>query len=181
MFNTEVALALGSIAGVVLTILLYIKVLPRKNDGTFDKPIVQFLHDFFHFKKLYLEEVLKFVYVLATVATVCVGAFLLLGYQESWSYYGGSSKESTFLYGLAMIVGGPISLRLGYEVVMMFILLVKNTIDINTKLPAKDEQTAPVAQEIPSAPAEPVVTTCPNCGAVLGSDNVFCTNCGHRR
>lgn len=131
MFEIGTAITLGSIAAVVLTILLYVKVLPKKMDGTFEKPILQKLFDYFHFKKLYLEEVLKFVFTLATVAVVCVGAFMLLAYT-GWGKY----KDSTFLYGLLTIVGGPIALRLAYEGVMMFILLVKNTMEINNKLSA---------------------------------------------
>lgn len=144
MFNTSVAMILGGIAALVLTIWLYVKVMPRQLDGSFDNPWWQRLHDFFHFKKLYLEEVLKFVYVLATIACVCAGIFMLVAYEEvyRYSYYSGSriEKESTFLYGLCLIIAGPISLRLAYEVIMMFILLVKNTIEINNKLPEKKEE-----------------------------------------
>lgn len=175
MFSYEVGLTLGSIAALALTILLYIKVMPRKLDGTFDNPWLQRLHDFFHFKKLYLEEVLKFLYVLATVATVCVGVFMLLSYYESWSwsYYGGghTTKESLFLYGLLMIVGGPISVRLAYEVLMMFILVVKNVIDINNKMPKTNEK--PVEYVAPA-------NTCPTCGKELPDGASFCTGCGHK-
>ena len=175
MFSYEVGLTLGSVAALVVTILLYIKVMPRKLDGTFDNPWLQRLHDFFHFKKLYLEEVLKFLYVLATVATVCVGVFMLLSYYESWSwsYYGGghTTKESLFLYGLLMIVGGPISVRLAYEVLMMFILVVKNVIDINNKMPKVGEK--PVEYVAPA-------NTCPNCGKELLDGASFCTGCGHK-
>ena len=145
MFPIEACYALGAIAAIILTILLYVKVLPRKLDGTFSNKFVQFLHDFFHFKKLYIEEVLKFVFVLATVACICEGAFLVLGYQERWSYYGGTSKESTIGIGLALLVGGPISLRLAYEMVMMLILAVKNIMDINNKMPQKKD--APEVEE----------------------------------
>ena len=56
--NYEVSLVLAAIASVVLTVLLYVKVMPRKLDGSFTNPLLQFIHDYFHFKKLYLEEVL---------------------------------------------------------------------------------------------------------------------------
>ena len=147
-----------------LTVLTYIKIMPKKYDQKFDKPIFQFLHDLFHFKKLYLEEVLKFVYVAATIATVTIGAFLLLAYEYSWGYYS-SHKESTFLYGLIFIVAGPIAVRLAYEIIMMFILVVKNVIDINRKLPepVKEEKIpeAPVAPVAPAAPVTPVAPTAP--------------------
>lgn len=189
MFSVDIALVLGSIAAIVLTILLYIKVMPRKLDGTFEKPFFQKLHDFFHFKKLYLEEVLKFFYVLATVTVVCMGVFMMLSYYEtySWSYYGGgrTEKESLFLYGLLTVVTGPIALRLVYEVSMMFILLVKNTIEINNKMPKAGVQApvvpvAPVAPAAPAAPAAPVVNVCAHCGKQLPEGASFCTGCGNK-
>ena len=48
---------------------------------------------------------------------------------------------------------GPIVLRITYEFMMLAILLVKNVIDINKKLPAPE---APVAPKAPVAPVEPV-------------------------
>ena len=154
MMSYEVALVIGAIASVILTILLYVKVMPRKLDGSFDNNFQQFLHDYFHFKKLYLEEVLKFAFVLASVACVVVGVLLLVSYEESYhSYYlisgGYWDKESTFAYGLALIFGGPISLRLAYEGIMMFILLVKNVMEINNKLSKSEEPSAQIPQELP--------------------------------
>ena len=152
MFEYSLAIGLGCVAAVVLTIMLYVKVLPTKLDGTFRDKKLQFLQDYFHFKKLYLEEVLKFIFTLATVACITVGAFLLLGYDEYYSRYS-TYKESTFLPGLCIMIGGPIALRLVYEGLMMFVLLVKNTMEINKKLPAlKVEEPAP---EEPSAPSYP--------------------------
>ena len=65
----------------------------------------------------------------------------MLGYQEYWGYYA-TRKESTFLIGLAVLVGGPVSLRLAYEMLMMLILAVKNIMDINNKLPNKKDPEA---------------------------------------
>lgn len=154
MFPINVCYALGTIAAIILTILLYVKVLPRKLDGSFSNKFFQFLHDFFHFKKLYIEEVLKFIFVLATVACICEGVFLVLGYQERWSYYGGTTRESTIGMGLVLMICGPIALRLAYEMVMMFILAVKNIMEINNKLPEKKDV---AAVEEPKA-EEPVIS-----------------------
>lgn len=143
--NYEVSLPIGAVIALVLTIVMYVKIMPRKLDGTFDHPFKQFLHDYFHFKKLYLEEVLKGIFTLATVACVVNGVLLMISYEETYrSYYyisgGYWDKESTFLYGLALLVGGPIALRLVYEGIMMFILLVKNVMEINNKLKAPAEE-----------------------------------------
>ena len=56
-------------------------------------------------------------------------------------------------------------MRLAYEIIMMFILVVKNVIDINRKLPepVKEEKIpeAPVAPVAPAAPVTPVAPTAP--------------------
>ena len=145
----EITSILGPVLALALTILLYVKVMPRKMDGTFDKPILQFLHDFFHFKKLYVEEVMKFIFTLATVACVVTGALLLISKVEYSGYYYNYSY-STFWYGLGLMIGGPIALRLVYEFTMMFILLVKNVMEINNKM-KNNGNNQPAA---PAAPAE---------------------------
>lgn len=132
MLDYETALTLGGIAALAAVIFLYIKVLPKRLDGTFTNPVMQWLHDYFHFKNLYIESVMRFIFVLTTAAVVCVGVFMMLGYVGYGRY-----KESTFLPGLLMTVIGPVVLRLVYEGTMMFILLVKNVIEINKKLSNK--------------------------------------------
>lgn len=148
MYQYEVSFVLGIMAAIVLTILAYVFVMPKKNDGNFSHPALQKFHDIFHFKKLYLESILKFIYVLATIFCVCVGFFMIFGYREVWGYYD-VEKSSTALIGLLTMVGGPILLRLTYESLMMFILLVKNTMEINNKLsaPKKEEKAEAVVEE----------------------------------
>ena len=142
MYNYEVSFILGIMAAIILTILAYVFVMPKKNDGHFSHPVLQKFHDVFHFKKLYLESILKFIYVLATIFCVCVGFFMIFGYREVWGYYD-MGKSSTALIGLLVMVLGPIALRLTYESLMMFILLVKNAMEINNKIPAlKKEEKA---------------------------------------
>ena len=135
MIPYDVGIGIGAFAAIVLTIVVYVIIMPKKNDGKFGNPFFQFLHDLFHFKKLFIGEILKFIYVLATVACETVGLFGLLGYQEY--FYRG--RESTFLYGLILMIAGPIVIRIAYEFIMMFILLIQNVIDINNKLGKKDD------------------------------------------
>lgn len=155
--SPTVSLVLGIIAAIVITVFLYIKVLPRKYDGKLPNKYWQFVHDFFHFKKLYLEEVLKAIYVLANAACIAIGAFMLISFQTYTSYYYGYSRTTWYGgYGLLLIIGGPIALRLTYEGIMMFILLVKNTIEINNKLKAPETQVPVTPVEAPAAPVEEV-------------------------
>ena len=52
---------------------------------------------------------------------------------------------ATFFGGIAVAIVGPIVLRLAYEGIMMFILLVKNVIEINNKM--KDDKKEEVTTE----------------------------------
>ena len=136
-----------ALATLVITIILYIVVMPRSKDGSLGN-FGQFLHNFFHFKKLYVESLLKFIYVLCTVGIFCAGIyFTIIGFIEGIGEF--------VLYGLLALIIGPIAFRLGYEFLMMGILLVKNVIDINNKLPNNARCTAPVQSAAPVAPAAP--------------------------
>lgn len=118
-----VEIILGLVVALVLTILLYVLVFPEKRKNTLNS-FFTFVRNFFGIKYLIIEKILKFFYVLNTMTTICVGFFLLFG--------------RTFFLGLLMIILGPIIHRLSYESIMLIILLVKNTIEINNKLEDKN-------------------------------------------
>ncbi len=140
-------LVIGGLLAIAATVLLCIKVLPAKFDGTFSKKVLQIVHDYFNFKKLYLEAVLKVVFTFLTIFTfiggvfyATVGNFFQLigniinaidyGYMGDWIF---TRFFSNIFAGLAFAVVVPVVLRLLYEGVVMFILLVKNVIEINKK------------------------------------------------
>lgn len=155
LFEFEVSIIIGAILAVILTIVLFVLFLAKKNDPAMQKGFGKLIFDFFNFKKLLIESVLRFVYVLSTIASITVGFFLLFGYDYSY-YYGYYDydyyKESTALVGLILMVAGPIAIRLVFEIFMMFILLVKNTIEINNKLKNQNEEPkAPVTVQTPVA------------------------------
>ena len=60
----------------------------------------------------------------------------MFGKFEYYGYFGMTFTQSTFLYGLGIMLLGPLVLRVTYEFVMMAILLVQNVIGINRKLKA---------------------------------------------
>ena len=157
LFEFEVSIIIGAILAVILTIVLFVLFLVKKNDPAMQKGFGKLIFDFFNFKKLLIESVLRFAYVLSTIASITVGFFLLFGYDYSYYYsyydYGSHSyKESTALIGLILMVAGPIAIRLVFEIFMMFILLVKNTIEINNKLKNQNEEPkAPVTVQTPVA------------------------------
>ena len=128
------------IAGLALaaaaTVFICVKVLPKKYDGRFGNKFLQLLHDYFNFKTFYVEALTKFIFVLLTCACIFVGFLLIFGKFEYYGYFGMKFTQSTFLYGLGIMLLGPLALRVTYEFVMMAILLVQNVMSINRRLKA---------------------------------------------
>ena len=144
-----ILLVLGIVAVIAAMVWLYRKVLPQAMDGTFVGKHLQKLHDYFNFKKLYIESVLKFLFTLATVFCVVMGGVGLLqsvfdllgGLVDMFAHYGGGYFPYVMGNFVLSVLGcavfmvlGPVMLRLIYEGIMMFILLVKNVMEINGKL-----------------------------------------------
>lgn len=102
-------------------ILLYFLFVNSKTSvkGKFAK----WLKDFLSFKIMWLEPILKMAYYFATILVV------LLSF--SFLQYGGYGV----LYFFLMLIGGPIIVRVLYEMVMLLVGIWRNTKDIadNTK------------------------------------------------
>lgn len=144
----ETLIIIGIVLAVAATIFICVRVLPKKYDGRLDSKFLQFLHDFFNFKTFYIEALTKFIFVLLTCLCIFVGFLLMFGKFEYYRYFGMTFTQSTFLYGLGIMLLGPLVLRVTYEFVMMAILLVQNVIDINRKMKA------PAATAAAFAPAD---------------------------
>lgn len=153
-------LILAGIAGgvtLLITILLTVFVMPKRKDGKMNG-FFQMLHNFFHFKRIYIVALLKFIYMLATIGLFCFGiAFMFTGVKDAW------------MISLVSIVAGNIVLRFTYELLLLAILLVQNVIDINTEVSkinrnfgtnmksAAQMVAAAMPVAAPLAPAAPVV------------------------
>ncbi len=128
------------VATIFFMILIYKFIVPEKRRVRLNK-LGQFLHDAFNFKFLVIEKIMQFFYLLATVATVCFGISCLFGFSIYQSEYYNHS-EWFGIYGILIAILGPIVIRLIYEGLMMFILLVKNVMQINKKLKNQTEDSA---------------------------------------
>ena len=196
--DIETLTILALVFAAIATILAFIFIVPDKKRGGLNR-FGKFLHDTFNFKYLIIEKVLQALYILVTCYVVFVGFFMLFYVQKyRWGddkWYGG--------YGLLLMIVGPIAVRLAYEGIMMFILLIKNVIQINNKLRypeghnekqhkaafstpaatvAPEAPAATVASEAPAAaPAPAPKAFCTNCGAKLGEGAAFCTECGAKQ
>lgn len=190
--GTSFGLGLAAvIISIILTILLAILVVPEKRRNGLPK-FFQVIHDICNFKGLLLEKVLKILYIFSTINVMLTGIF-------TW-FSGGYNFGMTFLAGLLILVLGPILVRLAYEFLMLFVLLVKNVIQINNKLNGKNDNpfannidlnqfknsnapeqnyTSPYAQPVqPIQPEQPVVQN-NNYQSQQNNDSVrFCTTCG---
>ena len=128
------AATLGVIATFVATILAYIYIIPEKKRDGLNK-LGQFIHDVFNFRFLIIEKILRFLYVLCTIACVCCGLSMIFGFTAYESYYSKKIYTDWYgFYGILLAVVGPFAVRLAYEGIMMFLLLVRNVMEINAKL-----------------------------------------------
>lgn len=111
----SVVALLLAIAGTILT---YIFIMPKNKAKDLNKYLL-FVRDTFQFKTLWVEHIFKAMYVFTTIFIIAYGFCMMF---------------ASFLTGLLMMVFGPIALRITYEMIMMFIILVKNVSDIRNKL-----------------------------------------------
>ncbi|MBQ9096963.1 MAG: hypothetical protein IJY55_01025 [Clostridia bacterium] len=162
-------IVLAVLAALVCTILIFVMVLPenkRAGLNNFFKKVA----DIFNFKNLLLESILKFLYTISTLFVIFYGFFTLFS-----EVYG----ESMFFAGLATMVLGPIVIRITYERSIMFVLLVKNVIEINKKMYVSTGQKKAEAPKAATV-VEPAEKRCPGCNIVVDPDAAFCTNCGQQ-
>lgn len=189
--GTSFGLGLAAvIISIILTVLLVVLVVPAKRREGLPK-FFQVVHDICNFKGLLLEKVLKVLYIFSTINVMLTGIF-------TW-FSGGYNFGLRFLVGLLILVLGPILVRLAYEFMMLFVLLVKNVIQINNKLNGKNDNpfvkdidfdkfknsnapeqnyTSPYAQPVqPIQPEQPMPQN--NYQPQQNNDSVrFCTTCG---
>lgn len=173
---------LAVILAVVGTVLIMVLVTPEKRRAKLPKAL-QVFADICNFKGLLLEYIVRALYIFLTILTVVTGIFTILSAPFTGS--AGGFFGAVF-GGLLTIVLGVILIRVIFEFTMMFILLVKNVMQINNKMPGKAQDpmelhvahtpkapaptyTAPVAPP-PAAPAAPAAP----------ANMVFCSQCGTR-
>lgn len=127
--DATMVVVISAVISLVIAILLWALVLPEKKRPKLGK-FSAFLADIFNFKSLLIEKILKFTYVFLTFFAIVFGICMLFIVS-----YG----ESMALYGVLVIILGPIALRLVYELSLLGIILVKNVIEINNKMKIEQE------------------------------------------
>ena len=121
------ALVLALIVSVVCTILALVFIMPEKRRERLTG-VWRFLHDLFQFRWMIVEKLLKGLYLFGTLFFVAFGFFLLFTYDA--------------VIGVFLLLLAPIALRLVHELVLLFVMLVKNVMELNGKLPQKPDRPA---------------------------------------
>lgn len=172
----EIAYIIGGILALAATILACIFILPEKKRPSLNK-FFRFVADIFNFKTLFIEKILKFLYIFATLYCIAAGFFMLFsGTYTLSSFWGsGSTFHSTALVGLLTMILGPIIVRISYELLMLIIILAQNVISINKKIPGNAEakpQGPAASQETPA----PKMVYCTHCGTQYDANKGGCPN-----
>lgn len=163
--SLTVILIVALLLAIAGTVLSYIFIIPKNKARELNK-FWRFVHDTFNFKTLLVEHIFKAMYVFLTIFMVA---------------YGFCAMFVSFLGGILLMVLGPIAVRITYEMIMMFIILVKNTSDIRNKLCDDDGMLpADAVFSVKNTASEAAAQsrTCPSCGGRVAESERFCPTCG---
>ena len=111
---TIISLVLAVVGGIVL----YFTFLRKSNDGKFKK-FWGWRYDFLNFKKLFLENLLRVLYLITTIF-VTLFSFAVIG--------------KSFLSFLGILVIGNLITRIIYEFLLILLVICRNTSEMNSKL-----------------------------------------------
>lgn len=121
--DASVWIIVSLILAIVGGILIYFLFLSKKNEGKFNG-FVGWLYDFLSFKKMFMETLLKIIYII-TALFITLSSFATIG--------------SSFIGFLVTLVVGNVVARLVYEFALILLVICRNTTEINKKLAKKDD------------------------------------------
>ena len=113
-----VSLVLAIVGGIVL----YFTFLKKDNEGKYTG-FLGWMYDFLTFKKLTIENVLKILYLICAIF-ITLSSFSMI--------------SVSFLAFLLYLVVGNLVARVSYELILVKLIICRNTTEINKKLDKKD-------------------------------------------
>ena len=117
--NLTIVTGIAAAVAAVLGVILFFTFFRRKNEGRFFG-VKGKIYDFMNLNRFYAEDLLRFVYIVATcVATVTGIVSIVMG---------------SFIMGILELVVLNLVLRVSFELVMMFIMLCRKTVSMDRKL-----------------------------------------------
>lgn len=109
------------IIAIVGAILLYFTIFSKTNEGKYTG-FVKWCYDFFTFKKLLLEVLLKITYI-AVALFITISSLALI--------------PVNFLGFIIQLTLGNVIARIVFEFLLLLLTICKNTTEINDKMPKK--------------------------------------------
>ena len=109
---------ISAIVALVGGFVLYFLFLKKSNDQKF-KGFKGWMYDFLTFKKIFLEDFLKIVYLVSAIF-ITLYSFALIG-------------QSPLNFILTLVVGN-IGLRITFELILITLLICRNTTNISNKI-----------------------------------------------
>ena len=123
-YNALNAHMIWSICAIVLAVIggivLYFTVFNKKNEGKY-KGFMSVLYDLVHFRFFVIEDIVKVLYIISVIGIT----LLSFNYIGNWQF-------------LVYLIGGNLSARLSFELIMLFMGLCSDVRDISKKNKKKD-------------------------------------------
>ncbi len=129
--GTAVWTAIAFVIAIAAGIMIYFMFV--KSDKPVNKKNLQKLKDLLDFKTMLIEPILKIVYIIATV-------FIIL---FSFGFI-----SINFVSFLMVLILGPIGIRIVYELMMINIMIWKNTKEINDNIKVKNNALPKVQKQL---------------------------------
>lgn len=169
---------------IVAIIAAFVFILPEKRKNRLS-PLMYRVRDFLTMRVLYLEKILRTLYVIFTVFTfvLCVSGGLLSPFLIPDSDRSFGSVLLGMILGL--LVGVILAavllfiIRISYESTMLKVSLTKAAKDINEKIGGGSESRGYEEPRRRPAPA-PRPVTCRYCGTRFDPRRGYCPNCDER-
>ena len=127
------AYILGILSAIAATVLAFLFILPENKKAALPAAL-QKIANILDFRTLFIEKIVKALYLFLTFSCICVGLFMLI--SVNYGFYTDMWMDGV---GLLVMIVGPIIIRIVFEASMLFILLVQNVIEINKKLSKKED------------------------------------------
>ena len=117
--NIYAILAVAVILAVILGVVLFCTFMKKNNEGRFTG-LKGKIYNALTFNRFYAENIIKFLYVIAACVITVIGLVYMV--------------LVSFLAGACILLAGNVVLRIGMELVLMFIILCKKTVSIDKRL-----------------------------------------------
>ena len=114
---------IAAVVAVVGGIVLYFTFLSKKNEGKFNG-FLGWMYEFLTFKKLVIENILKICYLIVAIF-VTLSSFSVI--------------STSFLGFILYLTLGNLIARIVYELLLVVLVICKNTTEINSKMKSKDD------------------------------------------